>query len=86
MPLLNAVLFTCTPAPYRGLSINMGLCTMDAAYCLAPYAGGAAVALGASFGALFSAAALAVILAVAAVLVIRPLTRAPVVVPTTKGE
>ena len=86
MPLLNAVLFTCSPAPYRGLSINMGLCTMDAAYCLAPYAGGAAVALGASFGTLFSAAALAVVLAVVAVLAIRPETRAPAIVPTTKGE
>ena len=53
MPLLNAVLFTLSPPHLRGVNTNLALFAMDAAFFLSPYAGGAFIAAGYSFGALF---------------------------------
>lgn len=53
LPLLNALLFTASPPPLRGLNTNMTLFTLDLAYCLMPYLGGMLVAFGAGFGVLF---------------------------------
>jgi len=57
LPLLNAVLFSSSPPPLRGLNTNMTLFTMDVAYCLVPYLGGMVIANGAGFDALFYLAA-----------------------------
>jgi MFS family permease len=53
LPLLNAVLFSSSPPPLRGLNTNMTLFTMDVAYFLVPYTGGMLIALGAGFDILF---------------------------------
>lgn len=53
LPLLNAVLFSASPPPLRGLNTNMTLFTMDVAYFLVPYLGGMLIALGAGFDVLF---------------------------------
>jgi len=57
LPLLNALLFSASPPPLRGLNTNMTLFTMDAAYFLMPYAGGTLIALGSGFDILFYLAA-----------------------------
>lgn len=62
MPLLNALLFSASPAALRGLNTNLGIFIMDAVYFLTPYLGGALIASGARFGALFSIAAVCVML------------------------
>ena len=53
MPLLNASLFDVSPPHLRGVNINLALFVMDAGFCLSPYAGGAFIASGHSFGSLF---------------------------------
>lgn len=72
LPLLNALLFTASPPPLRGLNANMTLFAMDAAYFLLPYLGGTLIALGTSFGALFVLAAAFVLLGLLATM---PLAR-----------
>jgi len=57
LPLLNAVLFSSSPPPLRGLNTNMTLFTMDVAYCVVPYLGGMIIAFGAGFDVLFYLAA-----------------------------
>lgn len=53
LPLLNALLFSASPVPLRGLNTNLSMFTMDAGYFLMPYAGGIIVAFGAGFDILF---------------------------------
>lgn len=53
LPLLNALLFSASPIPLRGLNTNMTLFTMDAGYFIMPYAGGIIIAFGAGFDILF---------------------------------
>ncbi len=53
MPLLNASLFDVSPPHLRGVNTNLALFVMDAGFCLSPYAGGAFIASGHSFGSLF---------------------------------
>lgn len=53
LPLLNALLFSASPPPLRGLNTNLTLFTMDAAYFLMPYLGGTLITLGAEFSILF---------------------------------
>jgi MFS family permease len=53
LPLLNALLFSASPAPLRGLNTNMTLFALDAGYFLTPYLGGMLVAFGAGFDVLF---------------------------------
>lgn len=65
LPLLNAVLFSYSPPPLRGLNTNMTLFTMDVAYCLVPYLGGMIIAFGAGFDVLFYLAAVFVMLTLA---------------------
>ena len=57
LPLLNAVLFSASPPPMRGLNTNMTLFAMDVAYCLVPYLGGMLITFGAGFDVLFYIAA-----------------------------
>ncbi|MFA5179873.1 MAG: MFS transporter [Syntrophales bacterium] len=57
LPLLNALLFSASPPPLRGLNTNLTLFTMDVAYFLVPYLGGMLIALGAGFDFLFYIAA-----------------------------
>ena len=57
LPLLNAVLFSSSPPPLRGINTNMTLFTMDVAYCLVPYLGGMIITFGAGFDVLFYLAA-----------------------------
>jgi MFS family permease len=54
MPLLNASLFDVSPPHLRGVNINLALFVMDAGFCLSPYAGGAFIASGHSYGSLFN--------------------------------
>jgi MFS family permease len=54
MPLLNALLFDTSPSHLRGVNTNLALFVMDAGFFLSPYAGGAFIASGRSFGSLFS--------------------------------
>lgn len=54
LPLLNASLFVVSPPHLRGLNTNLSLFMMDGAFFLSPYAGGAFIAAGYSFGALFN--------------------------------
>jgi len=53
LPLLNALLFSASPPPLRGLNTNLTLFTMDAAYFLMPYLGGMLITFGAEFSVLF---------------------------------
>ena len=53
MPLLNALLFDISPPQLRGVNTNLALFVMDAGFFLSPYAGGAFIASGHSFAALF---------------------------------
>lgn len=57
LPLLNALLFSSSPPPLRGMNTNMTLFTMDVAYFLIPYLGGLLIAFGAGFAVLFYLAA-----------------------------
>lgn len=61
-PLLNALLFSASPPPLRGLNTNMTLFAMDAAYFVIPYLGGMLMTIGARFDTLFYIAAGFVIL------------------------
>jgi MFS family permease len=54
MPLLNALLFDVSPPHLRGVNANLALFVMDAGFFLSPYAGGAFIASGRSFGSLFT--------------------------------
>jgi MFS family permease len=54
MPLLNALLFSISPLHLRGVNTNLSLFVMDAGFFLSPYAGGAFIAAGHSFGSLFN--------------------------------
>jgi MFS family permease len=54
MPLLNASLFDVSPPHLRGVNTNLALFVMDAGFFLSPYAGGAFIASGHSFGSLFN--------------------------------
>ena len=65
LPLLNALLFSVSPAPLRGLNTNLTLFTMDAGYFITPYLGGILVAFGAKFDILFYAGAGFVMLSLA---------------------
>jgi predicted MFS family arabinose efflux permease len=53
LPLLNALLFSVSPPPLRGLNTNLTLFALDAGYFATPYLGGAMVAAGAGFDILF---------------------------------
>ena len=68
LPLLNAVLFSASPPPLRGLNTNMTLFTMDVAYFLVPYLGGMLLAFGAGFAILFYLAAGFVMLSLALII------------------
>lgn len=57
LPLLNASLFLESAPRFRGANMNLMLFMMDAGYVLGPLAGGALVAGGCGFGALFAAGA-----------------------------
>ncbi|MEN6620304.1 MAG: MFS transporter [Smithella sp.] len=57
LPLLNALLFTASPPPLRGLNTNLTLFTMDAGYFIMPYTGGLIIAVGCKFNILFYLAA-----------------------------
>jgi MFS family permease len=57
IPLLNALLFSASPPLLRGLNTNLSLFTMDMAYFLTPYFGGALIAFGVGFEILFYHAA-----------------------------
>jgi MFS family permease len=65
LPLLNALLFSASPPLLRGLNTNLTLFTLDAAYFLVPYLGGALIAWGAGFQILFYIAGGFVILSLA---------------------
>jgi MFS family permease len=54
MPLLNASLFDVSPPRLRGVNTNLALFVMDAGFFLSPYAGGAFITAGHSFGSLFN--------------------------------
>ncbi len=53
LPLLNALLFSASPPPLRGLNTNLTLFTMDAGYFIMPYTGGMIIAFGYGFDILF---------------------------------
>lgn len=53
LPLLNALLFTASPPPLRGLNTNLTMFSMDAGYFIMPYAGGILIAFGYGFNTLF---------------------------------
>ncbi len=57
VPILNALLFSASPPLMRGLNTNLALFTLDMAYFLIPYLGGALLAFGAEFSVLFYLAA-----------------------------
>lgn len=63
MPLLNAVMFSCSPPAMRGTNLNLMLFMMDTAYVFGPVAG-AAILAGGGYGPLFlTACAVAVVAA-----------------------
>lgn len=64
-PLINALLFTASPPPLRGLNINLTLFMLDVGYFLMPYLGGALIAFGAGFEILFYTGAGFVVLSLA---------------------
>ena len=72
LPLLNALLFTVSPPPLRGLNTNMTVFTMDVAYFLVPYLGGTIIAFGGPFSFLFYLAAGFLILAVTLISTLAP--------------
>jgi hypothetical protein len=72
LPLLNALLFSASPPPLRGLNTNMTLFTMDVAYFLVPYLGGVIIAFGTGFDVLFYMAAGFVALSFALAMIIPP--------------
>ena len=53
LPLLNALLFSASAPPLRGLNTNLTMFTMDAGYFIMPYLGGIIIAFGAGFDILF---------------------------------
>ena len=57
LPLVNAVMFGCSPPAMRGTNLNLMLFMMDTAYVFGPVAGGAVLAAGAGYPALFLASA-----------------------------
>ncbi|WP_243360167.1 MFS transporter [Fundidesulfovibrio terrae] len=57
MPLVNASMFLESPPRLRGMNMNLMLFMMDAGYTLGPVAGGALVAGGGGFAALFAVSA-----------------------------
>jgi MFS family permease len=65
LPLLNALIFSSSPPLLRGLNTNLALFSMDMAYFLMPYFGGALIAFGVGFEILFYHAALWTVLALA---------------------
>jgi len=71
LPLLNAVLFSSSPPPLRGLNTNMTLFTMDVAYFVVPYSGGMIITFGAGFDVLFYLAAGFVMLSAALIIIFK---------------
>jgi MFS family permease len=65
LPLLIALLFSASPPSLRSLNTNLNLFTLDMAYFLMPYLGGALIAFGAGFAVLFYTAAGFVLLSLA---------------------
>lgn len=57
LPMLNACMFLESPPRLRGMNMNLMLFMLDAGYVLGPLAGGALVASGGGFGALFAVSA-----------------------------
>lgn len=53
LPLMNALLFSASAPPLRGLNTNLTLFTLDAGYFIMPYVGGIIIAFGARFDFLF---------------------------------
>lgn len=70
LPLLNALLFSASPPPLRGLNTNLTLFMLDAGYFLVPYLGGALIAGGAGFNILFYSASGFVMLSLALITVL----------------
>jgi len=53
LPLLNALLFSESPPPLRGLNTNLTLFTMDTGYFIMPYMGGMIIAFNVGFDILY---------------------------------
>ncbi|KHK03523.1 MFS transporter [Desulfovibrio sp. TomC] len=73
MPLMSAVMFGCSPPGMRGTNLNLMLFMMDTAYVFGPVAGGAILAGGAGYPALF---VLSCVFAAGAGLLVVPLVAA----------
>jgi MFS family permease len=86
LPLLNAVLFSASPPPLRGLNTNMTLFTMDVAYFLVPYIGGMLIALGTGFDVLFYIATGFVMLSLACIITLSHIQRNKPFPPIAVGE
>ncbi len=71
LPLLNALLFSASPPPLRGLNTNLTLFALDGGYFVMPYLGGSLIAAGAGFEALFYLGAGAALLTLALTLGLR---------------
>lgn len=71
LPLLNALLFSASPPPLRGLNTNLTLFALDGGYFVMPYLGGSLIAAGAGFEALFHLGAGAALLTLALTLGLR---------------
>ena len=75
LPLLNAVLFSASAPPLRGLNTNLTMFTMDAGYFLMPYLGGIIIAFGAGFDILFYVSAGFILLSLSLVVLLTRLQR-----------
>jgi MFS family permease len=70
-PLLNATMFSISPARLRGLNANLTLFMMDAGYAFSPSIGGALHAAGYPFNALFKLCAGWVLLGLALAILLK---------------
>jgi len=75
LPLLNALLFSASPPPLRGLNTNLTLFALDGGYFVMPYLGGSLIAAGAGFETLFHLGAGAAMLTLALTLGLRQTLR-----------
>ncbi|MBA4398005.1 MAG: MFS transporter [Syntrophus sp. (in: bacteria)] len=75
LPLLNALLFSASAPPLRGLNTNLAMFTMDAGYFLMPYLGGIIIAFGAGFDILFYVSAGFILLSLSLVMLLTRLQR-----------
>ncbi len=75
LPLLNALLFSASAPPLRGLNTNLTMFTMDAGYFLMPYLGGIIIAFGAGFDILFYVSAGFILLSLSLVVLLTRLQR-----------